>query len=77
MYLMSCTRPDIFYVVNKLSRHTSNSGTKHWQGIMRVLNYLRFTCDYGMHYTKYLAIIEGYNDAIGFTCSLWEEKQSY
>ena len=24
MYLMSCTRPDIAYVVNKLSRYTSN-----------------------------------------------------
>ena len=35
----------------------------HWQGIMRVLKYLRFTCDYGLHYTRYLVILEGYSDA--------------
>ena len=37
---MSCTRPDISYVVNKLSRYTSNPGAMHLQGIMRVLKYL-------------------------------------
>ena len=30
MYLMSCTRPDIAYAVNKLSRYTSNPGAMHW-----------------------------------------------
>ena len=29
MYLMSCTRPDIAYTVNKLSRYTSNLKAKH------------------------------------------------
>ena len=29
---------------------------------MRVLKYLRFTCDYGLHYTRYPAILEGYSD---------------
>ena len=48
MYLMSCTKPDIAYVVNKLSIYKSNLGAKHWQGIMRVLKYLRFTRDYGI-----------------------------
>ena len=42
---------------------TSNPGAKHWQGIMRVLKYLRFNFDYGMHYTRYPAVLEGYNDA--------------
>ena len=63
MYLMSCTRPDIAYVVNKLSRYTSNPGAMHWQGIMRVLKYLRFTRDYGLHYIGYPAVLEGYSDA--------------
>ena len=31
MYLMSCTRLDIAYIVSKLSRYTSNPGTKQWQ----------------------------------------------
>ena len=63
MYLMSCTRPDIAYAVNKLSRYTSNPGAMHLQGIMRVLKYLRFTRDYGLHYTRYPAVLDGYSDA--------------
>ena len=35
----------------------------HWQGIMRVFKYLRFTRDYGLHYTRYPAVLEGYSDA--------------
>nr|GEW16905.1 zinc finger, CCHC-type [Tanacetum cinerariifolium] len=31
MYAMTCTRPDIVFVVEKLSRYTSNPGTQHWQ----------------------------------------------
>ena len=30
---------------------------------MRVLKYLRFSCDYGLHYTRYPIVIEGYSDA--------------
>ena len=63
MYLMSCTRQDIVYTVNKLSRYTSNLGAMHWQGIMSVLKYLRFTHDYGLHYTRYPAALDGYSDA--------------
>ena len=63
MYLMSCTRPDIAYAVSKLSRYTSNPGTDHWKGIVRVLKYLRFTRSYGLHYTRFPAVLEGYSDA--------------
>ena len=41
----------------------SNLRAKHWQGIMRVLKYLRFTRDYELHYIRYPAILEGYSDA--------------
>ena len=63
MYLMSSTRSEITYVVNKLSRYTSYPGAMHWQGIMRVLKYLRFTHDYGLHYTRHPVVLEGYSDA--------------
>ena len=63
MYLMSCTRPDIAYAVSKLSRYTSNPGSDHWKGITRVLRYLRYTRSYGLHYTRYPAVLEGYSDA--------------
>ena len=63
MYLTSCTRPDIANAVSKLSRYTSNLGTDHWKGIVRVLKYLRFTRNHGLHYTRYPAVLEGYTDA--------------
>ena len=63
MYLMSCTRQDIAYAVNKLSRYTSNPRAKYWQEIMRVFKYLRFTLDYGLHYIRYPIVLEGYSDA--------------
>ena len=63
MYLMSCTRPDIAYLVSKLSSYPSNPRAKHYQGIMRVLKYLRFTRDYGLHYTRYHDVLDGYSDA--------------
>ena len=43
--------------------YTSSLRAMHWEGITRVLKYLRFTHDYGLHYTRYLAILEGYSDA--------------
>ncbi|GJX10752.1 hypothetical protein Tco_0200611 [Tanacetum coccineum] len=36
MYAMTCTRPDIAFVMGKLSRYTSNPSTQHWQAIQRV-----------------------------------------
>ena len=63
MYQMSCTRPNIAYSVSKLISYKSNPRAKHWQGIVRVLKYLRFTHDYRLYYTRYLTVLEGYNDA--------------
>ena len=62
MYLMSCTRLDIAYSISKLSNYTSNPRAKHWQGIIKVLKYLQFTRDYGLHYTRYPTVLEGYGD---------------
>ena len=58
MYLMNGTRPDIAYAVSKLSRYTSNPGPDHWKAIVRVLRYLKYTKNYGLHYSKYPAILE-------------------
>ncbi|GJW61565.1 zinc finger, CCHC-type containing protein [Tanacetum coccineum] len=38
MYAMTCTRPDIAFVVGKLSRYTSNPDTQHWQVIQMIGN---------------------------------------
>ena len=63
MYLMSCTRPDIAYTVSKLSKYTSNPSADHWKAIVRVFRYLRYTRNYGLYYTRYPAVLEGYSDA--------------
>ncbi|GJY04448.1 hypothetical protein Tco_0370388 [Tanacetum coccineum] len=63
MYAMTCTWPDIAFVVGKLSRYTSNPGTQHWQAIQRVLKYLKKIIDYRLTYTGYPSVLEGYTDA--------------
>ena len=63
MYVMNCTRPNIAYAVSKLSRYTSNPGPDHWKAIVRVLRYLKYTKNYGLHYSKYPVVLEGYCDA--------------
>jgi hypothetical protein len=63
MFLINCTRPDITYTVNKLSRYTSNTGNDHWKATIRVFNYLWYTLTYGLQYTIYLVVLEGYSDA--------------
>ena len=50
MYEMNCTRPDIVYTISKLRRYTSNPGPDHWKAIVRVLRYLKYTQNYGLHY---------------------------
>ncbi|KAJ9535728.1 hypothetical protein OSB04_un001120 [Centaurea solstitialis] len=55
--------PDLEYAVSKLSRYTSNPSVEHWKSITRLLRYLRYTREYGLHYGRYPAVIEGYSDA--------------
>nr|GEV34545.1 zinc finger, CCHC-type [Tanacetum cinerariifolium] len=59
MYAMISTRPDIAFVVGKLSRYTSNPSAQHWQALARVFQYLKGTMNYGLTYSGYPSIIEG------------------
>ncbi|GKA75222.1 pol polyprotein [Tanacetum coccineum] len=63
LYAMTGTRPDLAYAVSRLSRYTSNPSYAHWKAITRVLHYLRYSRDYGLHYDRHPAVIEGYSDA--------------
>ena len=63
MYLASATRPDISFAVSKLSRFVSNPRDIHWQALERVMYYLKGTVSYGIHYTGYPKVLEGYCDA--------------
>nr|ABA96256.1 retrotransposon protein, putative, Ty1-copia subclass [Oryza sativa Japonica Group] len=63
IYLASATRPDISFAVSKLSRFVSNPGDDHWQALERVMRYLKGTMSYGIHYTGYPKVLEGYSDS--------------
>ncbi|GJX15012.1 zinc finger, CCHC-type containing protein [Tanacetum coccineum] len=69
MYVMTSTRPDIAYVVRKLSRFTSNPSNHHWEAIIRVFRYLKKTMKYGLSYDGFPSVIEGYSDASWITNS--------
>jgi hypothetical protein len=51
------------YKDSKLSRFTSNPGDDYWRALERVMHYLVGTMDYGIHYSRYPAVLEGYSDA--------------
>ena len=63
MYLASATRPDISFAVSKLSRFVSNPGDEHWKALERVMRYLKGTTSYGIHYSGYPKVLEGYSDS--------------
>lgn len=46
MYVMYCTRPDIAFAMEMLSKNSSNPGKEQWSALTRVLSYLRGQMDY-------------------------------
>ena len=63
MYLVCATPLDISFDVYKLSRFVSNPGDVHWHAVERVMRYLQGTVNYGIHYSRYLTVLEGYSDS--------------
>lgn len=63
MYIMNCTRPDLAYSLSRLSRYSSNPNREHWNALVRVLRYLKHTINYGLYFTKFPPVLEGYSDA--------------
>ena len=62
-YLAGATRLDISFDVSNLRIFTSNPGSGHWCALECVMRYLRGTSGYGLHYTGYPVVLEGYNDS--------------
>lgn len=63
MFVMNSIMSDIAYSVGKLSRYIGNSVKYHWKALIRMLMYLKYTINYGLHYKSYPPILEWYNDA--------------
>ena len=65
IYLMTCTRPDISWVVTKLSQHLEKPEIADWVMLKHVLRYLKGTCDHGLFYQKSKTglVLFGYSDS--------------
>ncbi|XP_044510169.1 secreted RxLR effector protein 161-like [Mangifera indica] len=63
MYAMLCTRPDIAFAVNVVSKYQSNLGERHWTTIKAILKYLRRTKELILGYGGLELTLKGYSDS--------------
>lgn len=65
VYLSTCTRPDISWVVNKLSQYNQNPTIEHWNVVKHVLRYLKGTLNFCLSFRKCESGLKltGYTDA--------------
>ena len=65
IYAMICTRPDLSWIVTKLSQFVVNPTEEHWVAVKHVFRYLQHTLDYAICFRedpKGLTLT-GYSDA--------------
>ena len=58
-WLVRGTRPDLAFVVHRLSQHCQDPGAKHWSAVKRVLRYLQ--------HSQSLAIVYSTGNLIGYS----------
>lgn len=65
IYIMTCTRPDISWIVSRLSQYMSDPRDKHMTALKHVYRYLQGTKDYELCYSQCTTKLElsGYSDA--------------
>ena len=63
LYLANCTRPDISYAVNVLSRHQIDPTENEWNMAKRVMQYLSGTKHYDLTYKAKSEGLIGYSDS--------------
>ena len=62
IHLMNFSRPDIAYAVCRLNRSTHNPNNDHCNALARLMKYLKGTMNYGILYSGFPAMLEGYNN---------------
>jgi hypothetical protein len=64
MYAMLCTRLDVSYALNTMSRYQSNYGEAHWTIVKNILKYLRRTKEVFLVFGgEEELVVKGYSDA--------------
>lgn len=65
IYIMTSTRPDLSWVVSKLSQHLAQPKRQHWETAKQVLRYLKGTIEHELCYKRsdQDLKLEGYSDA--------------
>lgn len=63
---LTCTRPDILYVVGVVSRYMEAPTTTHFKAAKRILRYIKGTTNFGLHYYS----SNNYN-IVGYSDSDW------
>lgn len=52
IHLMNCTRPDIAFAVNNVSRFNAKHCTEHWTAVKRIFRYLKGTIGLKLRFRK-------------------------
>lgn len=63
MHLMTATRPDFAFPVNRASRALEKPTNKNWSDVKRIFRYLKGTSDLGIVYKTGKSALEVYSDA--------------
>lgn len=64
LYLVQCTRPDLAFAVNNVSRFNQNPGKAHWSAVKRIFRYLKGTVDKQLVYRSAAnSDVRGFSDA--------------
>ena len=74
------TRPDLLFSVGILSRHMENPTQEHYNGVKRILRYIKGTKDYGLFYKKgdLKGELIGYSDSdFAGDCNDWKSTSGH
>ena len=52
IYAMTCTRPDLCWIVTKLSQYLDKPTSEHHTAVKHVLRYIKGTLDYKLYFRK-------------------------
>ena len=63
VYLATATRPDISWIISKLSQYLENHGTEHIASLKRVFRYINGTKTYYLSYKPSSGQLQGYCDS--------------